>query len=77
MEDKSKRNKIGNYGKLLTDIVADRIYQHLGDNYLLLQEQKGCCRKNTGNKNHLLICEAVMKNCRRKKVGLSMVWIDY
>ena len=28
-------------------------------------------------KDKLLIDKAVMKNCRRRKLGLSMVWIDY
>ena len=30
-----------------------------------------------GTKDQLLIDRAVRKNCRRRKVGLSMVWIDY
>ena len=63
--------------KLLTGIIADEIHNHLEDNYLLPEEQKGCHRNSRGTKNQLLIDKADMKNCRRRKVGLNMVWIDY
>ena len=62
--------------KLITDIVADEIYNHLEENDLLPEEQKSCRRNSRGTKDQLLIDKAVMKNCRRK-VGLNMVWIDY
>ena len=63
--------------KLITGIVADESYNHLEENDLLPEEQKGYCRCSRGTKDKLLIDKAVMKNCRRRKVGLSMVWIDY
>ena len=63
--------------KLITGIAADEIYNHLEENDLLPEEQKGCRRNSTGTKNHLLIDKAVMNNCRRRKIGLSMVWINY
>ena len=62
---------------MLTNIVADEIYNHLEENDLSPEEQKGCNRNSGGTKDQLLIDKAVMKNCRRRKVGLSMVWIDY
>ena len=62
--------------KLLTGIVADEIYNHLEENDLLPGEQKGCRRNSRGTKDQLLIDKAVMKNCRRRKVGLSMVSIE-
>ena len=80
--DKSKRNEVSNYRpitclpntwKLITDIVADEIYNHLEENDLLPEEQKGCRRKSRGTMDQLLIDMAVMKNRRRRKVGLSMV----
>ena len=49
--DKSKRNEVSNYRpitcllntwKLITDIVADEIYNHLEENGILPEEQKGC-----------------------------------
>ena len=86
LKDKSKRNEVSNYRpitclplmkKLITGIAADEIYNHLEENDLLPEEQKGCRRNSTGTKNHLLIDKAVMNNCRRRKIGLSMVWINY
>ena len=63
--------------KLITGIVADEIYNHLEENDLLPEEQKGCRRNSGGTKDQLLTDKAVMKNCRRRKVGLSMIWLDY
>ena len=77
LEDKSKGNERSNYRpitclplmwKLLTGIVADEIYNHLEENNLLLEEQKGCRRNSRGTKDKLLIDKAVMKNCWRRKV---------
>ena len=86
LKDKSKGNKVSNFRlinclslmwKLLTGIVADEIHNHLGENDLLPEEQKGCHRNRRGTKEQLLIDKAVMKNLRRRKVVLSMVSIDY
>ena len=63
--------------KLITGIVADGIYNHLEENDLLPEEQKGCRRNSRSTKDQLLIDKAVMKNSRKRKVGLSTVWIDY
>ena len=64
--------------KLLTGIAADEIYNHLEKNDLfLLEGQKGYRRNNKGRKDQLLIDKAVMKTCRRRKIGLRMVWINY
>ena len=63
--------------KLLTGVLTNDIYSHLEENDLLPVEQKGCCKNNRGTKDQFLIDKAVMKNCKRRKVGLSMVWIDY
>ena len=86
LKDQSKGNEVRYYRpitclplmwKLITGIAADEIYNHLEENDLLPEEQKGCRRNSRGTKDQLLIDNAVMKNCRRRKVGLNMVWIDY
>ena len=86
LKDKNKGNEVSNYRpitclphmwKLITGIATDEIYNHLEENDLLPEEQKGCRRNSRGTKNHLLIDKAVMNNCRRRKIGLSMVWINY
>ena len=61
---------------MLTCIVADAICNHLKENDVLPEEQKGCRRNSRGTKDQLLIDKAVMKNYRRRKVELSMVCID-
>ena len=86
LKDKSKENKVRNYRpitclplmwKLYTGIIADEIYNHLEENDLLPEEQKRCRRNSRCTKDQLLIDKAVMKNRRRRKDGLNMVWIDY
>ena len=85
LKEKSKGNKVNNYRpitclplmwKLITGIVADEIYNHLEENELLPEEQKGCHRNSTGTKDQLLIDKVAMKNCRRRKFVLNMAWID-
>ena len=84
MKDNSKGNEVSNYRpitclgfmwKLLTSIVADEIYNHLEGNELLLEEQKDCPRNSRDTKDHLLNDKVGIKNWRRRRVGLSMVWI--
>ena len=76
-------DELSNYGaitclplmwKLFTGIAADEIYNHIEQNELLPEEQKGCRRNSRGTKDQLLIDKAVMENCRRRKTGLSMFW---
>ena len=40
-------------------------------------EQKDCRRQSRGTKDQLMIYKMVMKNCKRKLINLSVVWIDY
>ena len=63
--------------KLLTGIFADKIYDHLHTNNLLVEEQKGCRKKSRGTKDQLLIDREVLREAKRKKRFLSMAWIDY
>ena len=60
LKDKSKGNEMSNYRpitclqltwKLLTATVADGICNHLEENDLLLEEQKGCLRNTSGTKD--------------------------
>ena len=57
--------------------LSDEIYYHLEENDLLPEGQKGCRRNSRCTKDELIIDKAVMKNCKRRKIGLSMVWVDY
>ena len=63
--------------KLLTGIFAEEIYDHLKDNNLLPDEQKGCRKKSRGTKDQLLVDKAIMLEARRKRRFLGMAWVDY
>lgn len=63
--------------KLLTSMIAEEITGHVTNNKLVEIEQKGCKRKSRGCKDQLLIDQAVIDNCRRRKTNLSVGWIDF
>ena len=63
--------------KLLTGMIAEETYKYLDHRKLLPDEQKGCRRGSRGTKYHLLIDEAVLKDCRKRHTNLSMAWVDY
>ena len=57
--------------KLKTGIIADKLYQHLENENLLLGEQKGCRHASRGPK------EAVIKNFKRRKTNQNKTWVDF
>ena len=86
IKDKSKGNDVTNYRpitclsllwKLFTGILAEEMYNHLEKNDLLPAEQKGCRKNSRGTKDQLLIDKMIIKNCKRRHIGLAMGWIDY
>ena len=86
MEDKDQRGEVTNFRpitcllimwKLLTGVLADKMYEHLEEKQLLPEEQKGCRRKSKGTKDQLLIDKLIIRNCKRRKTGLAMAWVDY
>ena len=85
-KDRSKGRAAGNYRpitclpiiwKLLTAMMAGEIYRHLQDNDLIGKEQKGCRAEYKGTKDHLLLDKVILKDCKQRKNGLAMGWIDY
>ena len=85
-KDRSKGRAAGNYRpitclpiiwKLLTAMMAGEIYRHLEDNDLIGKEQKGCRAEYKGTKDHLLLDKVILKDCKQRKNGLAMGWIDY
>lgn len=58
------------------DDLAEKIYMHLAEKDLLVDDQKGCRKASRGTKDQLLINKAIFKNGRRP-LTLSMAWIDY
>lgn len=63
--------------KLLTGIVANRIYNHLEEYNVLTEEQKGCRRGAKGSKEQAIIDEAVTGQARYKNRNLFTAYIDY
>ena len=63
--------------KLLSSIFSDRVYQHLLDNQLLPEEQKGGRKKSRGRKDQLLIDKAILKEVKKLNKNMTMSWIDY
>ena len=85
-KDKSKGNVASNYRPitcsplmqtLLTGVMADRIYAHLDQLKLLLEEQKGCSKGSSGTNYLLYIDSTIIKEVKSRNKNLAMAWIDY
>jgi hypothetical protein len=63
--------------KLITSVISRRMQKYVDDENLISKEQKGCCRGSKGCKDQLLISNAILQECKRRKKNLSMAWIDY
>ena len=63
--------------KLVTGVIAERIYGLLEGDIVLPNEQKGCRTKSRGINDQLFIYKIVLKDCRRRSTNLAMAWIDY
>ena len=86
MKDPAKGTAADNYRpiaclplmwKLLTGIFSEKMYQHLEDQSLLPDEQKGCRKNSRGTKDQLLIDKMILKDARKGSKHLAMAWIDY
>ena len=86
MKDSKKGTEVGNYrpiaclnliSKLLTGIISDKTYDHLEENKLLPEEQKGSKRKCQGTKDQFAIDKRILQTCRKRKKNLSMGWVDH
>ena len=62
--------------KILTWVIANRIYNNLDYQQLISTNQKGYKRKSQGTKDHLLINKAIMENAKIYNKNLYMAWID-
>ena len=85
-KDPVKRNSVENFRpitclplmwKLITGIASKDIYCFMESKNLLPKKQKGCRRKSRGTKDQLLINKTILKDCRKRKTNLAVVWIDY
>ena len=63
--------------KLLTGIITDKLYEHLENQDLLPEEQKGFRRMSRGTRDQLLTDKALIKNYNRRRTNLNMAWVDF
>lgn len=63
--------------KLLTGVIAEKIYKHLTENELLATEQKGCTKSAKGCKDQLVIDAIITGNAKKEKKDLFTAYIDY
>ena len=85
-KDKSKGNVASNYRpltclsliwKLSAVVIADQIYEHLDQEKLLPEEQKGCRKGSRGTNDLVYIDRAVFKEVKSRNKNLAMTRIDY
>ena len=63
--------------KLLTSVMVKKVYGHLSEKDVLLDERKGLRKDSRGTKDQLLIDKLILKHCKKHQHYLSIAWIDY
>ena len=63
--------------KILTSVITDRLYSHLEKEAIMKPEQRGGKKDCYGCKDQLMINNAILENCKKRKKNLSTAWIDY
>ena len=63
--------------KILTSVITDRLYSHLEKEAIMTSEQRGGKLDCYGCKDQLMINNAILENCKKRKKNLSTAWIDY
>lgn len=53
------------------------IYEHLQENNLYPEQQKGNVKGSFGCKDHLILSKILIEDCKRNKKNVSIGWIDY
>ena len=81
-----KGNVLGNYRpiaclnliwKLSTGIIAEKLYDHIDQENLWPEKQKGSRHRSQGTKDQILVHKAVISNSKRRKTNLNVAWIDF
>ena len=63
--------------KILTSVITDRLYSHLKKEAIMTPEQRGGKKDCYGCRDQLMITNAILENCKKRKKNLSTAWIDY
>ena len=62
--------------KILMSVITDRLYNHLKKEAIMTPEQRGGKKDCYGCKDQLMIYNAILENCKKRKKNLSTAWID-
>ena len=57
--------------KILTSVITDRLYSHLEKEAIMTPEQRGGKKDCYGGKDQLMINNAILENCKKRKKNLS------
>ena len=80
-KDPEKGNAANNYcpiaylplmWKLMTSVLAEKVYAHLSEKKVLPDEQKGCRKDSRVMKDQLLIDKKILKHCKKHQCSLAM-----
>ena len=63
--------------KSLASVITDRLYSHLEKEAIMTPEQRRGKKDCYGCKVQLMINNAILENCKKRKKNLSTAWIDY
>ena len=63
--------------KILTSVIPDRLYSNLEKEAIMTPEQRGGKKDCYGCKDQLMINNAILENCKKRKKNLSTARIDY
>lgn len=63
--------------KIITSCICLKIEEHLMDQNLLTEEQKGCRKNSQGCKEQLIIDSVIMKQVEKQHRNLHTCYIDY
>ena len=63
--------------KILKSVITDRLYSHLEKEAIMPPEQRGGKKDSYGCRDQLMINNAILENCKKRKKNLLTAWIDY
>ena len=62
--------------QILTSVITDRLYSHMEKEAIMTPEQTGGKKYCHGCKDQLMINNAILENCKKRKKNLSTAWIN-
>ena len=81
-KDPEKGNDASNYHlfaqlplmwKMLTSGLAEKVYAHLSEKNVLMDQHKRCRKDSQGTNEQFLIDKKILKHCKKQQRNLAMV----